>query len=141
MQEGVDYIGVGTGVLIVDSKGEKTLLLKRSNNSKNTRGFWSQPGGSLDWGETPRQAAEREIKEELGVEIEIIEDFGYMTAPIPEDKQHWIVINFLAKIKSGEPKIMEPDKHDALQWFSLSNLPEPLTEPTKESVRRFKNKK
>ena len=114
-------------------------MVKRSKNSKNTRGYWSQPGGSVDFGETPREAAIREVREELGVEIEIIKDFGYFNAPIPAENQHWIVINFLAKIKSGEPKIMEPEKHDVLEWFSLDNLPKPLTTPTEESIRQFKN--
>ncbi|MCL5011647.1 MAG: NUDIX domain-containing protein [Candidatus Marsarchaeota archaeon] len=44
----------------------KILILKRSAKSKYAPGFWQLPGGRLEFGETPMEALEREIKEETG---------------------------------------------------------------------------
>ncbi len=49
-KSGKDYIGVGGGILIFNKKGE-VLLMKRSKNSKNEAGWWSKPGGAVDFNE------------------------------------------------------------------------------------------
>lgn len=136
MKAGKDYIGVGGGVLILNKKGE-TLLLKRSKNSKNEVGYWQKPGGAVDYGEKVIQSMKREVKEELGVDVDI---FGYLPHSdhiIKKDKQHWVSFNYLGKIKSGKPKIMEPHKHDDLKWFSLKKLPSRANQATRESVENY----
>src|SRR3989338_1504680 len=47
---GVDYIGVGVGVLIVNDKNE-TLLMKRGPKCRNLVGYWNRPGGTMEFGE------------------------------------------------------------------------------------------
>lgn len=140
LKSGRDFIGAGQGVLIFNDKGE-VLLMKRGKNSKNEVGWWSKPGGEIDYNETAMEAAKREIKEELDVEIDI---WGYSMHTdhiIKEDGQHWIAINFLGRIKSGEPKIMEPHKCDEIEWFSLNELPDRLVQTTKETIKNYLNGK
>ena len=124
MEPGVDYIGVGAGGLIVNKKDE-TLLMKRGAKSRNLVGYWNRPGGVLDFGEKSEDGLRREIREELGVEVEILGAFGTDETVLIQEKQHWISIQYVCHITKGIPKIMEPDKTDALGWFPLTNLPEP----------------
>jgi ADP-ribose pyrophosphatase len=135
MKPGIDYVGVGCGCVIINDKNE-VLLVKRSNQSKMEPGLWSRPGGTVEFGETVEEALKREIKEELDIEIEILSFLEHTNNIMVEDgiKKHWLAMGFLARIKSGELKNMEPHKHDDVRWFPLNNLPEELTVYTKNAM-------
>ena len=141
MKAGVDYIGVAVGAMIFNDKGQ-ILLTKRGKASKNEAGRWEVPGGAVEFGETLRDAIVREIKEELGVEIDILEQLPAADHLIPEEHQHWVPTTFLVKIKEGsEPRIMEPDKCDGMEWFSLDALPAPLSIITQIDIAWYKKNK
>src|SRR3989344_464945 len=110
-------------------------------NTKNEKGFWETPGGSVDFGETLKQAVKREIKEEYGIEIDIVEQFPAADHIIPKENQHWVATTFLAKIRKNQvPKILEPDKCDEIGWFNLSKLPEPLSIITELDLKEYKKR-
>ena len=136
LKPGKDYIGVGCGALIFNKKGE-VLLMKRSKNSKNQALWWSQPGGAIDFNEKAIVATRREIKEELGIDIEIWGEVSHIDHILKKEGQHWMAIPFLARIKKGIPKIMEPHKCDEIKWFSLKDLPKKLTQTTKETINDY----
>src|SRR5581483_1200758 len=136
MKRGTDYIGVGCGALIVNQASE-VLLMKRTKMAQNEAGFWSKPGGAVELGETVEDAIKREVKEELNVEIELTKFLGYVNHILPQKHQHWIAISYLARIVGGELKNMEPDKVDEIQWFSLDQLPENLTQTTREPIQMY----
>lgn len=69
MKRGIDYIGVGVGAAIFNTEG-KLFITLRGKEAKNERGKWEIPGGSVEFGETFQEAIKREIKEEVGVEVE-----------------------------------------------------------------------
>ncbi len=140
MKKGSDYIGVGCGALIVNDKNE-VLLLKRTGKSRNEAGFWSKPGGGVEFGEKVEDAVKREILEELGVEITLTDFLGYTNHIIESEKQHWIAFNYLAKITKGEPKNLEPEKHEEIKWFNFSALPENITQTTIEPIKIYITKK
>ena len=133
MKPGKDYIGVGCGVFIVNKKGE-TLLARRAINSKNEIGVWNKVGGAIEFGETIVEALKREVLEEIGIEIGDIEFLSYTDHILKDENQHWVGMNFMARIKSGEPKILEPDKNDDLRWFKFEEIPTNLAMPTRESL-------
>ena len=138
MKPGKDYIGVGCGAFIVNAKDE-VLLMKRGEKSKNEIGHWSLPGGALEFNETFSQAVRREIKEELGVEIEI-EDLICLTDHIIKDEgQHWVTCAIKSRIVDGEPKIMEPEKIAKIGWFAVDSLPEKLTISAVSAFDAYKN--
>ena len=141
MKAGIDYIGVSAGAMIFNKEG-KVLLCKRSQHAKNERGCWEVPGGAVEFGETLQHAIKREMKEELDIDIELIEQLPAANHIIPSDKQHWVPSTFLARI-GGEkqPRIMEPHKCDAIGWFSMNKLPKPLSIITKIDVAWYRKNK
>jgi mutator protein MutT len=139
MKQGIDFIGVSVGAMIFNENNE-LFLSKRSQKCKNEKGCWEIPGGGVDFGEKLADAIKREMKEEYGVEIEIIKQFPAEDHIIPNENQHWVATTFLAKFKPGnKPRIMEPEKCDEIGWFSLDTLPSPLSIITKLDVVNYKN--
>lgn len=140
MKAGVDFIGIAVGIFLINDEG-KVFLTKRSKHATNERGTWEIPGGKVNFGERLEDAAKREAKEEYGIDIELIEQFPAQNHLIPEENQHWVPTCFMAKIVgSQEPKIMEPDKCDAIGWFSFDALPSPLSIITKIDINQYKQK-
>jgi 8-oxo-dGTP diphosphatase len=123
MQAGIDYIGVGTTVLIVNEQNE-VLLLLRSKNTRNDQGKWSIPGGVIEFNERVLDAAIRETQEETGLHVQDLVMLGYIDHILEEEHQHWVSTIFLAKQFSGEPNIGEPEKCDDMRWFPIDAIPE-----------------
>ena len=137
MKPGIDYIGISVGALMFNNQGE-IFLSKRSQNTKNERGCWEIPGGAVEFGETLQNAITREIKEEYGIDIILLHQLPAQNHLLPQENQHWVPSAFISKIKSGQtPKIMEPHKCDAIGWFKLNQLPEPLSVITKLDLTAY----
>ena len=154
LREGKDYIGVGGGCLILNDKDE-ILLIKRAGEVRNEAGYWSKPGGGIKFGEKAEEAMVREMKEELGIEVKITGLLPHTDHIIKTPQnfsqaqnfdplytgggkmEHWLALNFVAEIVSGEPKNMEPNKCDEVAWFPLDKLPKKITQTTKEPVENY----
>ena len=122
MKQGIDYIGIGVGALIVNEKKE-VLLLHRPATAKVEPNCWRKPGGSVEFGETREKALRREILEEIGCEMTSVRELRVYDHILPDEKQHWLSIDYVATIK-GTPTNLEPHKCDELRWFSIDDLPE-----------------
>jgi 8-oxo-dGTP diphosphatase len=138
MTEGKDYIGVGVGAFIMNPHGH-VLLMKRGKEAKNEVGAWIIPGGAVNFGETLREAIVREVKEELGVEIELDGQLPGYDHLLPAEKQHWVTNVFPAHITHGVPAIKEPGKCEEIGWFALDALPTPLAAASQGVVNYFLN--
>ncbi|MCR4329241.1 MAG: NUDIX domain-containing protein [Candidatus Roizmanbacteria bacterium] len=137
MKPGIDYIGISVGAMIFNDENE-LFLTKRGEHVTNERGCWEIPGGKVEFGETLQQAIKREIQEEYGVAIELIQQFPAANHLIPNEKQHWVPTTFLAQFKNSQkPKILEPDKCDGIGWFPLNKLPTPLSIITKIDIEYY----
>lgn len=140
MKRGVDYIGVGVGAAIFNDKGEVFITL-RGKEAKNEQGKWEIPGGSVEYGETFEEAVKREIKEEHGIEIKIIELLGICDHIIPDEHQHWVSPTYICKIIKGKPKILEPNKCEQVGWFSIDEAAKlPLSIVTKYDILLLRKK-
>jgi len=133
---GKEYIGVGVGGVIVQDN--KVLLLLRAKAPE--KGKWSIPGGTVEIFETVEEALLREIKEELGVEGRIIASLGVTDHILPKEGVHWIAPRFLIGLH-GEPMNREPDKHEAIQWWPLDDLPEKITQTTQKAIAAYNSLK
>jgi len=118
---------VGCGAAIINDAGE-LLLIQRLREPE--AGAWGLPGGKIDFGEHAENAVVREIEEELGVVIELTGLIGISEIIDRGDGRHWVSPTYTARIVSGDPKLMEPEKHGGWGWFQTSDLPSPLTTPT-----------
>jgi len=118
MKAGIDYIGVGVGAVIINDNNE-ILLTLRGKKAKNEKGTWEIPGGAIEFGETLEAGLIREVKEELDIEIDVLKLIQVCDHLIPTEKQHWVAPSYLCKIVKGKPTIMEPEKCDKIDWFSL----------------------
>lgn len=136
--KGVDYIGVGVGAVIINSEDE-ILLVKRLKDPE--KGFWTIPGGSVEFGETIENAIVREVEEEIGVKVRIVTLLGITNHIIKEEKRHWVSPAFLTKIISGEPGNKEPHSHEEMRWFPLNCIPGNSTITTKAAIEFYKSYK
>lgn len=131
-------IKVGAGVIII--KDGKTLLAQRKSHKALGGRQWGSAGGHVELGETPAQAAVREAREELGIEV------GNLRFLICLDEQwngdnHYVDFIFLADIISGDPKPMELEAVEAVGWFPLDDLPTPLFAPVQMALKAIKSGK
>ncbi|HME11270.1 MAG TPA: NUDIX hydrolase [Candidatus Acidoferrum sp.] len=102
-------VGIG-GVVI---HGDRALLIRRG--SEPLLGQWSIPGGSLEVGETLEQGVTRELLEETGVQVrvvELIEVFERIDRTVPartvneqeRPRYHYVIVDYLCERLSGEPR-------------------------------------
>lgn len=112
---------VGIGVMVV--KNGKVLLGKRKGS--HGAGEYAYPGGHMEYMESFEECAKREVREETGMEIENVRFLRLLNLKEYKPK-HYVDIGIIADWKSGEPKIMEPDKTEMWDWYDIDHLPTPL---------------
>lgn len=130
------YPKVGIGVMIF--KKGKILLGKRKGS--HGEGEYAFPGGHLEYMESTEEGALREIAEECGVKIRNLR-FQFVANVRKYKPKHYIHFGLVADWKSGEPKILEPDKMESWGWYSFSKLPKPLFEFCKLAIKSRKTGK
>lgn len=96
---------------------EQEILLARSGYFRP--GVYSAIAGFVEKGETAEEAAHREVKEELNLEITQLEYFASQSWPFPDS----FMLAFKARYHRGELKIDRNELEDA-QWFKADNLPQ-----------------
>lgn len=101
-------IGVGVVVFKATAEGVQVLLVKRRRPPRE--GEWSLPGGKQELGESIRETARREVREETGVEIDLLGlvDVVDSITPDPETPDgppafHYTLVDFAARWTAGEP--------------------------------------
>ena len=105
--------------IIVEVEGRGIVLIER----KNPPHGWALPGGFVDYGESLEKAALREAKEEISLDVELIEQFYSYSDPRLDPRHHTVSTVFIASA-SGEPR--GADDAENARLFTEQNLPSPI---------------
>ena len=109
---------VGVGCIVVK---EGKLLLIRTH-----RGFWSTPGGHLDFGESPEACAARETEEETGVRVTNVKFVAITNDVLLDAGKHYITIWMSADADESTTTIGDTHEISDAGWFAPDALPQPL---------------
>src|SRR5438477_2360255 len=97
----------------------KVLLVRRSRSPG--KGFYSFPGGRVEFGESLHTALHREVDEETGLRIEILELAGWREVlPGTGSGGHYLIMSFAARWTAREPDLN--DEHDDFRWVDPDAL-------------------
>jgi 8-oxo-dGTP diphosphatase len=113
-------------IAAVIRRDRRYLLCKRPSHKRHG-GLWEFPGGKLEVGETILQAAQRELAEELGVQVRSIGEPAFAV----QDPGSDFLIEFHPVEIDGEPKALE---HAGLSWLTEAEL---LSVPLAPSDHKF----
>jgi len=114
------------------------VLLGRRTSTVHFAGMWDAFGGHIEASESPRDALDRELREELGIRVtrpEFLEVYEDIDPTSGETFRHHL---FLVTAWDGEPRIVAPE-HSEIRWFrpdevaSLDLMPH-LKEATRARV-------
>ncbi len=103
---------IGVAVMVI--KDGKVLLGKRKNSHGD--GTWAFPGGHLEFGESIKECARREIFEETGIRIKNLRYGPYTNDIFESEGKHYVTLFILADYESGGPRVKEPHKCEKWQW-------------------------
>ena len=108
---------------IIDNN--KLLITKRCSDSIQKPDIWEIPGGRLRLGENPIQGVKREIKEETGIDIEVLYPINVRHF-VRDDGQTITMLVFLCKAINKNVKLSK--EHSAFEWIPLKKCKEKLNE-------------
>ena len=128
---------VSAGGLVIDATGTMGLLIGRYDLKDLTgkRILWSLPKGHIEEGETPEQAAIREVAEETGITSSITKslgviDFWFMAGG---KRIHKTVHHFMFT-EVGGTLLAQESEVDEVSWFPLSEIVERLAYPDEKKL-------
>ncbi|KIC46488.1 NUDIX hydrolase [Ruegeria sp. ANG-S4] len=110
------------GALAVVLHENRVLLVQRSKQPD--AGLWGFPGGHVEWGETVREAAARELLEETGVTAQpdvYIDNLDLLKHDAQGRVQtHYLLVGVMCRYQSGTP-VAADDAQDA-RWFPMQQI-------------------
>jgi ADP-ribose pyrophosphatase YjhB (NUDIX family) len=128
---------VSAGGLVIDTTGTMGLLIGRYDHkdASGKRVLWSLPKGHIEEGETPEQAAIREVAEETGITSSITKslgviDFWFMAGG---KRIHKTVHHFMF-LEVGGTLLAQESEVDEVSWFPLSEIVDRLAYPDEKKL-------
>jgi ADP-ribose pyrophosphatase YjhB (NUDIX family) len=130
-----DYPRVGVGAVVLD--GERVLLVRRGKPP--LPGKWSLPGGLVELGETSVEAVRRELMEECGLDIRVVDVAGVLDRVVRDAdgriRYHWVLVDYLAYPAGGE-LAAGSDAAEA-RWVEIDRVEQlDITDGLMDMVRR-----
>lgn len=111
---------LGVGALIIEA--DSIVLIQRGKEP--LKGYWSIPGGAVETGERLEAALLREVREETGLEVEVVRLIEIFERIIKDDderaKHHYVLIDYLCRKTGGE--LQSGDDACAVRWVPRNEL-------------------
>lgn len=102
---------------VICFRGAEVLLIRRGQAPR--LGEWSLPGGRIEPGEAVLDAALRELREETGVEADILGLVEVVDGLFPEHGRHYVLIDYAARWRSGQ--VVAGDDAAEAGFFSMDD--------------------
>ena len=141
MKKGIDHIGIFASAIMHDGKGN-ILYRRRGPGARDEIGKWDiGAGGSLEFGETIEECLERELKEEVGVEILEKEYLGMRQVfrNLDGKDTHWLGFYYKCLIDPSKARISEDEECDAMEWAAFNDPRSPRMIGQEEVYEMFKH--
>ena len=127
---------VAVGAIVV--KDGRVLLARRGKQPGYGR--WSVPGGAVDLGEGLKPAAQREIREECGIEVDLTEVIEVVERVVRDEagriQYHYVIVDYLARWVSGE--LAPSSEVLEARWVAPEDFPAyEMTRGTTEVIHRM----
>ena len=126
---------VAPSVNVFVINGNKVMLGRRSNTGWMD-GKLCPPGGHVEAGETPREAAVREIEEELGISVDPKDLEFICVAARNTSPTEYVAYEFAIRDKSYAFVNAEPEKCSELVWTELDNLPDDIIDHFQQIIEQ-----
>ncbi len=127
--------------LIYNSKGE-VLLCKMPLNRGAYPGQWAIPGGGMEEGEKVRETLVRELREEVGLEVEKITTFGFEDdvrekLMVDGTREKLYMIHLVCECWSVDDQVKINEEFEAYAWVKPAEIKDyDLNEATVKTMKR-----
>ncbi|MCW5737897.1 MAG: NUDIX domain-containing protein [Enhydrobacter sp.] len=103
-------------VAFVIERDGKILMMRRSLTKDHAPGAWETGSGRLESGESLEEAVYREVREETGLQVEIVQPVATFRFLRGSEGEEAVGVTFWCRHREGE--VMPSDEHDRLFWAS-----------------------
>jgi 8-oxo-dGTP diphosphatase len=118
-------------VAIIVDAGKVLMARRRAAEGEIS---WVFPGGAIEAGESPEEAAVREVDEETGLKVEAVKALGDRVHPKSGVPMHYIAV----RLVGGEARVADAEELDAVAWISHDEIsdyvPYGLFEPVQKHL-------
>lgn len=104
-------------VVAIIYQDNKFLLTRRSNHLDSAPGYWCPVSGRVEVGETQKEAVVREVKEEVGLEVVVVNKICAFDSHDRRYRLHW----WMVEIVSGEASIT-CDELAEIKWVTVAEM-------------------
>ena len=122
-------------------RDNQVLLLRRADWAPLYPSTWHVPIGQMEHDESPRETAIRETREEVGLDVDPILGVSVWVRAYnfqkPEEEYRDLSLFYVVNEFEGEPENREPRLHDAMDWFEVNNLPDPIIPVVKFGIEQY----
>jgi 8-oxo-dGTP diphosphatase len=108
------------------TQGSDVLLCRLSSQVKGYAGYWTLPGGGMEFGEHPEQTVVREVAEETGLSIKASALLGIdsLTREVENEAFHSVRVIYEIEVLGGEIRFELDGTTDRCEWHPVKDVPD-----------------